>query len=182
MENQQERATPDDRLEANMRFAAGGFVAGAIVGAVVAYFLIRKAPRADRPPIIVKGGSLIIENDPTNGHVGWREEGSDWVPDQEDGNDVHYLRVELLAGSSKCDFPIDRAEKLEITYRRDGREKKFKIKAHDKKPKVGKESGLEPRGHQLIYDESKGGEIVHLKADGEACPLSGGARLRITFL
>lgn len=62
-----------------------GMVIGAIAG-WLAHALLRRPGDEDRPPIIVRGGSISFDTD-----VGWTDDGADWKPYHPDGRPVREL-------------------------------------------------------------------------------------------
>src|SRR5687768_12122536 len=80
-----------------------GAVAGAAIVSVVGAFVWGGLLAGDRPPIIVKGGSVLIENQPYKGKAtgpGWADDGSDWKSDQQNAIDVSKYLVGVVGGVS----------------------------------------------------------------------------------
>lgn len=123
-------------------FVIGVAAAAALVTAV--YFFVSAFSAGDRPPIIVKGGSVLIENQPLKGKStgpGWSDDGSDWKLDQQDGVDVSAYLVGVVAGvSGSCEDL--RGETVVIQHNGSGPQLTFRIA--DDQPKVGPKGQLTP--------------------------------------
>ena len=83
-----------------------GVATGALVGALlVGLVLWEGSDDEDRPPIIVRGGSLIFESgDATKPGKSWKEKvaGKDWIADQAKGHHVSTFVVTFDGGSGAC--------------------------------------------------------------------------------
>ena len=88
---------------------AGIAAAGLIGGALLGYAVGSRAADDDRPPIIVKGGSLIFQSgDPNSSEQEekqgkpWKQVGNDWQPDHDDGKKTTWFSVAISGGSGSC--------------------------------------------------------------------------------
>jgi hypothetical protein len=99
---------------------------------------------ADRPPIIVKNGSVIIENQPLKGkstNPGWVDDGQEWKIDHEDPPNVGEYLVGVTGGvSGECEDL--RGTHVRIEHDGNGASLTFRI-ANDE-PKVGPKGQLTP--------------------------------------
>ena len=103
----------------------------------------------DRPPIIVKNGSVVIENQPFKGKStgpGWTDDGQDWNSDQQNANDVDKYVVGVVGGVSGTCEDLE-GKNIVIDHSGSGAPLTFKVAG--KQPKIG------PRG-QLMPDTSYG--------------------------
>lgn len=128
--------------------------------------LWRKRPRAERPPIIVKNGSIEFESAPIGRQPGWVEDGSDhWIPDQPDADDINGLKVSLFRGTATGSWPVE-AREIKLVYREKGGDAEFTVKENGKKPRVKKKHGLNRVGKKLKFGSDHSGRIVSLHARG----------------
>jgi hypothetical protein len=85
-------------------FTAGALVAGVIVG-TLSGLLISSGDDEERPPIIVRGGSIVFESGDKNGKPKekkgkkWIPAGNDWQPDQGEGIPVADLSIAIRGGN-----------------------------------------------------------------------------------
>jgi hypothetical protein len=173
----------DDRIDISAKagYVTLGIAIGAILGAAVMYL---RRLRADRPPIIVKNGSITFEN---HGKViGWAGDGQSWTPDQSNGDDVTGLYAEVLAGGGKnCVSPLF-GTSLNIEFDDGaGTPRTFTVFIAGKKPKI-RPGGLlskDGTGKQLRHGQSGLGRIARISApNGDACSFSqADAVIRISF-
>ena len=87
-------------------FAAVGFIAGTLLGYSITG---TRDYDEDRPPIIVRGGSLIFQSgDPDSSEAEekagkpWKQVGTDWQPDQDYGKKTSWFSVAIRGGSNSC--------------------------------------------------------------------------------
>jgi hypothetical protein len=72
----------------------GAFVVGGVAGWVIYWLLRKRIGDEERPPIIVKGGSIIFEHE-----KGWAEAaGDDWKPDHPEGKPIDGFIVQIKRG------------------------------------------------------------------------------------
>lgn len=105
-------------------WGTGGFVTGALVGGLFGYFKFRAdSEEDDRPPIIVKGGSLRFisgdkdssDPDEKNGRP-WIDAGDlGWQPIHRKGKKVKWLIVELNPSNGTCPA-VSMTKMVTITY------------------------------------------------------------------
>ena len=95
--------------------------AGAGIFALFRYFKTRKARgRQDRPPMIVKGGSLIFQSgdDRTSEEgVKWREIANGrWTPDQPGGRTANRMHLTADPKDGECDISGLEVTNVRISY------------------------------------------------------------------
>ncbi|HXG72341.1 MAG TPA: hypothetical protein VNJ04_17185 [Gemmatimonadaceae bacterium] len=103
-----------------VRGLAIGAVVGVLLGAVVMYSLQEpSADDEDRPPIIVRGGSLIFESgDAKTSGKNWKQKsGTEWKQDHDKGHWVGYFAVSFDAPSTCA--PVYTPE-LTVYFKPDG--------------------------------------------------------------
>lgn len=123
-------------------FVIGAAIAAAILSTVA--FLIWAPLSGDRPPIIVKGGSVLIENQPFKGKStgpGWADDGSDWKSDQQNAVDVSKYLVGVVGGISGSCEDLE-GQTVEIEHDGSGSTLKFRVTGNQ--PKVGPKGQLTP--------------------------------------
>jgi hypothetical protein len=101
-------------------FTAGALAAGLIVGAVS--LLTPTAEDEERPPIIVRGGSLIFQDGDPNGSgepggVDWIQVGNDYQPNQPNGIRVSKFTVQLRGGTPGQCPAVERTREFTVTYK-----------------------------------------------------------------
>lgn len=153
-------------------------IGGAAIGALGAYLLDHhdRGDDEDRPPILVKDGSLIFQSgDPMgagNEKKGkpWQSEDDDWQPDHSAGKPIKWLYVEVTLASG--DAVMARTRRIEITYGT----KRFDIAINNQIGKGGKDCklvptisgpGLTPEGTAdnptLVHDKGGTGKITKVE-------------------
>jgi hypothetical protein len=163
-------------------FAAGAIAAGLIAGAL--WTLTTEADDEERPPIIVRGGSLIFEGGDANSSdpaeqkgKPWTQVGSDWQPDHPHGIPVTKFTLALRGGNAQLCPALERTRDVAVTYKApDGTESTFNITTKPRPGSGGKPaptivgSGLSPSGTsanpQLTFGISGQGEITHVRFSG----------------
>lgn len=99
-------------------------IGGAVIGGVVGYLLDHHEgdDDEDRPPILVKDGSLyFISGDDAAGESGekqgkpWKDKDDDWQPDHPAGKATKWFVVEISPPASGCPA-ISMTKKITITY------------------------------------------------------------------
>ena len=175
-------------------FAAGALIAGIAVGALST--LISGGDDEERPPIIVRGGSIIFESGDKNGKPKekkgkkWIAAGSDWQPDQNDGIPVADLSIAIRGGNQGSCPTLDRvvgdpkatpavAPVITVTYTADGTDTTFTIttKPDRNKPNkwsttiVGSNMRLEndtSDNPQIVFGDHGKGEISRVQFEGQS--------------
>jgi hypothetical protein len=161
------------------------FAAGVALAAVVMRILKKKERIEDqeRPPIIVKGGSLIFQSgDPSTPGgpppVPWMAVGQDWQPNQPDGVPVTHFIIALLAGGPP---QRERTSEIFIDYEEEkGGPDTFTITM---KPRPGSGTaaptvvgpGLHPEHGNprlLVHGQHGRGGIVSVRFVGENGPVT----------
>ena len=110
-----------DNAKANVAYAAAGLIVGGLL--VYGALSSTRADDEERPPIIVRGGSLIFESgdatstDPAE-KTGkpWTQVGSDWQPDHGNGNKTKWFSVELRGGNPSLCPGLSMTKQLTIVY------------------------------------------------------------------
>lgn len=174
-------------------FVAGAVIAGILVGAFSA--VISSGDDEERPPIIVRGGSIIFESGDKNGKPKekkgkkWTPSGSDWQPDQGEGIPVADLTIAIRGGNqSSCpalqrvvgDKTAGEAPVITVTYTdQNQQDTKFTIttKADKNKPNkwsptiVGSGMRLEndtTDNPQLVFGTHGQGSLTRVQFEGQS--------------
>ena len=107
-------------------FAAGALVAGLIAAAL--FFRIRSGDDEERPPIIVRGGSIVFQSGDPNGSADekqgrrWMPVGDDWQPDHLKGVPVNLFTIAIRGGESSTTCPsMERTREIAVTYTEGGK-------------------------------------------------------------
>jgi hypothetical protein len=117
--------------KARIGFGLGGL----LLGGLILYGILGLFSRAedeDRPPIIVRGGSIIFQSgdpgsDDTDERDGrpWAKYGGDWQPDHPRGKGMKWMSVRVLGSSCPV---LSMTRRITLTYRAsDGTETEFVI-------------------------------------------------------
>lgn len=127
-------------------YAVGGLILGGLLAfGAMRYFA--SAEDEERPPIIVKGGSLIFQSERA-----WQQVGGDWQPDQKNGRRTNGFSVSIQGPDTTCPL-LSTTKELTLTFRdANGTEREFRI---SRKPRPG--SGTDApavTGPDLIVDNS----------------------------
>ena len=151
------------------------------------------AGNEDRPPIIVRGGSLVIQSgDPKSSNPNhkkgkpWLKDGAHWKQEHDNGKDVKTYSVSFQGGGGSCSPAF--ATEVRVTYQpKSGDKVVILIGRADKS---GPEKEKEPRivsAKELVVDNSTDqptltlqleGEIVSISAGGNVCTNPVGAKLQ----
>ncbi len=110
-------------MPGKLTYAAAGALVGGLL--VLGYSALTEddAMDEDRPPIIVKGGSLIFESgdasssdpDESTGKP-WVAMGSDWQPDHPRGKKTKWFSVNLVAADQQQCPALSMTKEITITY------------------------------------------------------------------
>jgi len=176
-------------------FAAGTLVAGLLAATLVV--LTKGADDEERPPIIVRGGSLIFESGDKSGKPKHKKgklwiagaAGTDWQPDHDDGISVVDFTIAISGGDPASCPTMDRVDGdltappelplITVTYTVDGTATDFTltIKPDQKKPTkkwsptvVGSNMRLEndtTDNPQLVFGDHQKGEISRVRFRGQ---------------
>jgi hypothetical protein len=98
--------TPERDSTEKAIYAAAGFAIAGLVGLCMR-FLMHKRDEDDRPPILVRDGSVHIEQTPVPGEADvpeWVGDGDNWRPDHPNGREIHRFLVSVTdprSGSCK---------------------------------------------------------------------------------
>ena len=152
---------------------AGGFALGLLVGA--------GAEDEDRPPIIVKGGSLIFQSGDPDGASdekagkSWKQVGGDWQPDHDNGKKTNWFSVAIRGGSGSCPA-LSMTRELTVTYEAQGLESNFRVTIKPRGPNKGAApaivgSGFTEGGNsnnpQLIFGNTGEGSIKRVQFNAQ---------------
>jgi hypothetical protein len=154
----------------NARTAIVSFLLGVSIGAV-AYYAYDKVSRDDdeeRPPIIVKNGSIQFDTE-----VGWAPDGGNWKPDQPYGRHVKELIATISGADGSC--PELRGVHLIVTYAlSDISSRDFHIVLGGDEPMVQPAALLTHAANLLTYGTPKEGRISRIEAlpSKQACTFS----------
>jgi len=155
------------------------FTAGALIAGVIVSALLRIQGSGDdeeRPPIIVRGGSLIFQSGDA-GTLGksWMPVGSDWQPDHLKGVPVSMFTVKIQGGGGIATCPsMERTREIAVTYTEGGQSSVFRLQIKPRPHGSGKPapaivgSGLrgEPAttgNPQIVFGEHGKGEITRVQ-------------------
>ena len=173
-------------------FAAGAVIAGVVVAGV--FSAISGGDDEERPPIIVRGGSIIFESGDKNSNKPkekkgkkWAHAGSDWQPDQPHGIAISDLTVAIRGGNQSSCPALDRvpgnpptaAPEVTVTYRVGQTDSSFKITlapdANNAKKYVPTIIGSNMRQEndtsdnpQLVFGNHGEGEISRVQFRGQS--------------
>lgn len=118
-------------------YAAAGLLAGGLLG-----YALAGAEDEDRPPIIVKGGSLIFESGDVDGDADektgkpWKQVGSDWQPDHKEGKKTQWFSVAIRGGSGSCPA-LSMTREVNVFYEVQGTETAFRLMIKPRGPNKG---------------------------------------------
>jgi hypothetical protein len=160
---------PNESTGTKLLYALGGTA----VGALGAYLLLHKGDedQEDRPPILVRDGSLVFESGDPQSHdptektgKAWIDDGEDWQPEHPEGKGTKWFVVEITSTDSSRPSLL-MAKKIEIIYEDNSRfviEAKRRIKGGGRAPTISgpllQKSGTQANP-QLIYDAMGHGKI-----------------------
>jgi hypothetical protein len=163
----------------------GRNVALALVGTVVLVGLVLfvlKWVRADddRPPIIVRGGSVVFELQLIPGETAsrdWVPDGGDWTPDQPNGHVTTTLTVTIDSQDPTC-------QSLEgptvHVLRTPNNTPPLHVAAAGGKPKVGPMNQLNPdNSGQLKTLSYTAGSLVGIRVGSKDCPVTNSNEITI---
>ena len=160
---------------------AGIAAIGLAVGVGVGLLVSPGAEDEDRPPIIVKGGSLIFQSGDPDGDAEeqagkrWKQVGSDWQPDHDDGKKTSWFSVAIRGGSGSCPT-LSMTRELTVTYEAQGLETNLRITTKPRGPNKGPApaivgSGLTTGGSstnpQLIFGNPNEGSIKRVQFNAQ---------------
>ena len=173
-------------------------VAGlAVVAGLVALALLIFRAREDRPPIIVKGGSIHFEGcaDKNGRKKAWKKrQNGHWRPDHSKGEDVSKFHVEIVADNvGECDNPSVRecgtGIVVQVQYSQSGSAApppgkfEFNAELNDDlgkwEPTLSSDVALQPNGDFQLDYGGDGGTIA-AAVNGRPCNPSAAMALRIT--
>ena len=168
--------SPEDDFAEKVIYAAAGLAVAGLVG-LCFRFLSHKRDDDDRPPILVRDGSVHIEQTPAPGEADvpeWVEDGERWRSHHQAGQRVRRFVVSVTNDESgNCEKMTGNTVKI---FRDSAPPIHFVAANGD--PKVG------PRG-LLTKDPSTGrvlkasGKPKEVQVGGESCMLSDGAQVWI---
>lgn len=154
-------------------------VGGIVLGGLLVYGALRAGrgdEDEDRPPIIVKGGSLIFESgDADSSDPGektgkaWVQHNNDWQPNQKKGKKVKWLVVGLPTGDQATCPALSMTKDIVVTYTTTaGAASSFTITRKARPGGGGPATAISGTGlmqggtagnPRLIYDQNGGGTI-----------------------
>ena len=154
----------------------------------------------ERPPIIVRGGSLVIQSgDPKSSNPKhqkgkpWRKEGAHWKQKHDDGKDVKTYSVSFQGGGGNCGPTF--ATEVRVTYQLKSGEKVVILIGRDDADSDEKSAGGREKEKEPLVVSAKGltiangkdqptltlaldGEIVSISAGGNVCSNPVSAKLQ----
>ena len=132
----------------------------------------------ERPPIIVRGGSVIFESgEGAKKGKKWKKVNDDWQPDHGNGIPVNKFRVAIQGSDAECP-PLQLTRELSITYTDEqGVSSIFFITTKARNgngspaPTIVTDQKLDDLGNsgdypKLTYGTDKNGSITHVKFSG----------------
>ena len=172
---------------------AGAVIGGVLVGGALST-LGTSADDEERPPIIVKGGSIIFESGDRNSNKPkekkgkkWAPTGSDWQPDQTHGIPVSDLTIAIRGGNPGSCPVLDRVPgnppsapaEITVTYKVGQTESSFKITTTPQKNNLNKYvptivgTGMRQENDttdnpQLVFGNHGEGEISRVQFRGQS--------------
>lgn len=154
---------------------------------IVKFLLSGLRTNEDRPPIIVREGSITFEHKIVKGkQLDWDGQQNHWTPKQPNGKKVDFLVARVLeGGSSECPSVIE-SESLEITYSTGLKTEKFWVFLAGGKPML-RPKGLLSRDSQnpkkLTHGVPGSGNITNIRPQqgGLECNLSSEAVIEIGY-
>lgn len=145
----------------------------------------------ERPPIIVRGGSLVIQSgDPKSSNPKhkkgkpWRKDGAHWKQKHDDGKDVKTYSVSFQGGGGSCGPTF--ATEVRVTYQpKSGEKVVILIGRADKSVSDDKSGGksasekepLVVSAKELVVDNSTDQPTLTLALDGEIVSISAGGNV-----
>jgi hypothetical protein len=140
-----------DNGSTKFAYALGGVVIGGLL--VLAYEALKPQDDDERPPIIVRNGSLKFLTD-----VGWKPDGGNWEPDQPRAKRVKEMIATIKNSDGSCG-PL-RGVQFTVTF--EGEE--FRIILGHGAPLVSPRSLLTRDGQFLTHGRDGSGSISKIKA------------------
>lgn len=183
--------TPVQTNEARIDFGtkAKYLFTGMFIGVLfrrIVRFLIDKRANEDRPPIIVREGSIVFEHKAVQGkQLEWDDSEPHWTPKQPNGRKIDFLRATITkGGSSACPTMIE-SKAIEITFATSSKSETFDVFVAGKKPKIGPKGLLarDSSRKKLTHGPTGSGSITRIrpKQGGLECELSGVVEIEIDF-
>jgi hypothetical protein len=130
----------------------------------------------DRPPIIVKGGSLYFENTTTKrpGKV-WKEVTAGnkkvWGLDHDNGKKVSFYQVYFVGGSGVC-APVE-TEEVSVNFDHDSNpntpDRQYTVNVVDKRPRVSSTYDLEVDSDATRLIAGREGRFSNVVIGGTVC-------------
>lgn len=137
----------------------------------------------ERPPIIVRGGSLVIQSGDTkskdpNHNKGkrWRKDGKHWKQEHDNGKDVKTYSVSFQGGGGTCGPTL--SPEVRVTYQLTSGEKVVILIGRG--DKLGPEREKEPlivSSRDLVIDNSTDQPTLTLQLEGEIVAISAGGNV-----
>lgn len=164
------------------RYLAIGLLLGGAAAVGVMYFLMDSRTDDDRPPIIVRNGSVILEQTPVRGRAmypTWVVDGSEYRPDHANGASVSGFLVAVVnPASGTCEGWTGNVVQVS---RKTGPPLMFVIAGGH--PKVGPAGQLQPdsANARKLSSESAMDQVRVVDSSGGAqtCPLGGSSEVWI---
>lgn len=170
-------------MNENYTWGIGGLILGAVIGFTVAQTLTEPPEDEDRPPIIVKNGSLIFESGDVNSNdpeekpgKPWKQVGSDWQPDHDRGKGAKRLIVAIQGGEQSTCPGLSMTKSVTVTYTSaQGVASNFEISLKPRRSKGTNApaiagNGLSPGGTaenpQLVFDAGGTGVLTRVRFSG----------------
>lgn len=131
---------------------------GVLTGLAAAWLLFGE--EEERPPILVRGGSLIFQSgDPGDDDPDyqrgkpWKPVGADWQPDHDEARKLKRFSVEIVGGNLPLCPGYSRTKEITITYKpAQGPDKTFKITSKGKDGDANKPQTPTIVGQGLVID------------------------------
>ena len=153
--------------EAQIKFAAGLAIGALLAGTAVFLLASREAgDDEDRPPIIVRGGSLLFESDENAIGKPWhvKDKGQNteqWQPNHAAGKVASWFVIEIEVGQGTGSCPALSMTQGEVTFTRRGQQIKMSMAAGHAGPLGHRRRTATVKGPGLDYDPNNNKRIVH---------------------
>lgn len=152
-------------MTTEQKWALGGLGAGLVVGGLLTYALMssEQAGEDDRPPIIVRGGSINFEVEAaTRTHPPtWEEDPPFWKLTQPNGRPVASATATVQGAPPNCNNLSGRV--FFFTYQENDETNEFVLVASGPEPRVLPTAQMTASGGRLTYGVNGQGRITRMR-------------------
>jgi hypothetical protein len=156
------------------KWGLGGLTVGLVTGALIMTAVVRE--EEDRPPMVVRGGSLIFQNGIPNSVPSkkCKKNGNDWEMDHPNGKPTNYFIVAVV-GSGTCGLAV--VNSIALEYRLNGGGTKvysIELKGPGNKiPMIVGENLAPVQGDETTLNVTDAGTLIRVTAGSISCqPMS----------